>query len=146
MSFMRVASIALCISALTACQWPTAPVDDFSMLPDNVFTASVRKHVRTGSGPIDMAKFEQDFMATFANEDVEAVTKTFQASGGNCALAKEGSQELITCKILFKWRTTNEFPKWTNGTAWLGLMYRITAQDTRVDGVKVRVHYDAPLN
>jgi hypothetical protein len=146
MGFMKVVIGVVGICALAACQWPTAPVDDFSTLPDNVFSASVRKHVRAGSGPIDMSKFEQNFMTAFANEDLGTVTKAFQTSGGRCDPATEGGQELVTCKINFKWKTTGGYPDLGEAPVWLGLLYQIATRNNRVDGVKVRVHYDAPLN
>jgi hypothetical protein len=141
-SFITVTSGAICISILVACQWPTAPVDDFSMLPDNVFSASFRKHLRTGL-PVDLSKFEEDFMVAFDHEEIETVMKAFQASGGICALPKEGSEGLVACKIAFQWRTTTLVPPGSGASA-LGLAYQIVTTGNRISRVNVHV-YPTPL-
>jgi hypothetical protein len=144
-SFMPVASGAICITTLVACvpvAWPTAPVDDFSILPDNVFSASVRKHVRSGL-PVDLSKIEEDFMVAFDHEEIEAVVKAFQTNGGSCVLPEERNAGLVTCKIAFQWKTTTLVPQ-SSGASAVGFAYQIVTAGNRVSRVNVQV-YPTPL-
>ena len=143
-SFTAFVSVAVCLCIFSACTWPwpTAPVDDFSMLPDNVFTASVRKHVRTGL-PIELSKFEEDFLGAFDHEEIETVIKAFQANGGSCVLPEAGNVGGVVCKIAFQWKTTALRPP-RNGASAIGLAYQIVTTGNWISRVSVQL-YPTPL-
>lgn len=106
----------ICVLFFTGCMWYPYAEDDFSELPDDVFSRLIIKNstLRTATGgadvvggvgfaKIDKIKLEKDFEAYFLNKSFDEIINIFNQGNGDCHIISAS----VYCTLMRRWSLKN---------------------------------------